>query len=83
MTTRKITVLSTKTNGEGRKEVMTDAATWGQLKVAIEAAGLSTADMKATVRSTKNSLDRDDAEIPAGDQVIFLTPAKVKSGVNA
>ena len=83
MTQRKITVLSTKTNGSGRKEIMTDAATWGELKTAIEAEGLDTTDMKASVRSNKVTLDNDGAEVPAGDQIIFLTPAKVKSGFAA
>lgn len=75
---RKVTVLST--NGEGRKEVTTDVTTWGALKPLIQEQGLTVNNMKATVRSTKNTLESNDSVLPNEDFVIFLTPMKVKSG---
>lgn len=75
---RKVTIVSTKFSGN--KEVMSDASNWGELKAHIESAGISLANMKAVRRDTSNTLESNNAELPTGDFVLFLTPAKVKSG---
>lgn len=78
---RKVIVVSTKDND--RKEIMTDATTWSELKAQIEASGLSVGDMKATVRDTKATLEHNQAVLPTGEFTLFLTPGKVKSGIKA
>lgn len=75
---RKVTAVSTRDGG--RKEVDTDVTTWGELKPLLEAEGMTTSNMKAMVRDTKQNLERDDAQLPTGDFTLFLTPGKVKSG---
>lgn len=75
---RKVTVVSTRENV--RKEINSDATTWGQLKTEIERQGVSTGDMKAMIRENKNNLENDGASLPSGEFTLFLTPGKVKSG---
>ena len=75
---RKVTVVSTQSNE--KKEVSSNATTWGQLKEDSIVAGMLNGDMKVTVRETRVDLAHEDAELPTGDFTIFLFPAKVKSG---
>lgn len=75
---RKVKALSTQSNEI--KELMTSATTWGQLKE--ELGSLIQGDMKATVQSTKQTLEHNEAVLPDGDFVLFITPNKVKSGLN-
>jgi hypothetical protein len=77
---RKIIVFSTTA---GRKiEVMTDAATWGQLKSVTEVRGLLSDNMEGAVKETKVSLKSDDAVLPVGDCTIFLVQSKTKAGIS-
>jgi len=73
---RTVTVVSTQANE--RREIQSDATTWGQLK--REISSMMTGDMKVTVRETRVDLSHEDAELPTGNFTIFLFPNKVKSG---
>lgn len=76
---RKVTVVSTRDGG--KKEVMSSASTWGDLKNDLESNGISTSDMKAMERATKVTYEKADAVLPTGEFVIFLTTGKkMKSG---
>lgn len=76
---RKIIVVSARDNS--RKEVMSDATTWGALQPALDGQNISTTDMKAILRETKTALESNDSVLPTGEFTLFLTPGKVKSGV--
>lgn len=55
-----------------------EAATFGQLKKELRQVKWS--GMRVVERSTKATLQMDDAILPQGDFVLFLVPEKVKSG---
>jgi hypothetical protein len=73
---RKITLFNS--NSQVRKEVMTNATTWGQLK--SENVDFITANLRGMVRETRVSLEHDDAQLPSGESVIFLATKEIKSG---
>ncbi len=56
----------------------TDARTFGELKKEMKQVKWS--GMRVVERSTKATLQMDDATLPQGDFVLFLVPEKVKSG---
>lgn len=65
-------------------EITTSATTWGQLQAELRSTkNLDVSNMNAKVRSSKVTLEHKDAELPTGEFTIFVTPAKVKSGVKA
>lgn len=74
---RKITIVSTNTDQVF--DVESSAETWGELKREDAVSNVS-GGMKAIVRETKNTLENDQAILPQGDFVLYLTPGKVKSG---
>jgi len=75
-TSRKITLFNS--NSTVTKEVITSATTWGQLKA--ENTDFITANLRGMVRSTRVSLEHDDAQLPAEECVIFLATKEIKSG---
>lgn len=62
------------------KTVSSNATTWGALKTDLNNAGVDTNNVSATLRVSKLALTRDDAQLPEGDQVIVLSPTKIKAG---
>jgi len=58
--------------------VDSNARTFGELKAEMNTVKWD--GMRVVVRSTKNTLQDDDALLPAEDFVLFLVPEKVKSG---
>lgn len=62
------------------KNVETSATTWGELKADLRRDGIDYNGMDAVLREGKQTLSLDEAVIPEGDQIIFLSPSKVKSG---
>lgn len=74
---RKITIVSTNTDQVF--DVESSAETWGELKRESSISNVSSG-MKAMIRETKNTLESDQAILPQGDFVLYLTPSKVKSG---
>lgn len=77
---REITVFSTSTSN--LKRITTDAATWGALKPILKNEGIDPEGMKGMVKETEGTLENDGAQLPEGPFKLFLTPAKVKSGLN-
>lgn len=78
---RTITIISTQ--GDQRVTLDTNVSTWGQLKDAINGEGtMSANDAKAMIRGTRESLSGNSDVLPTGDFTVFLTPSKVKSGLN-
>jgi len=75
---RKINTYSTLTNAPG--SVMSDATTWGQLK--LQLGDLIQGDMKAVIKETKVTLENELATLPEGEFTVFLFPNKVKSGAS-
>jgi len=57
-----------------------DARTFGELKKDLS--NVKWSGMRVVERSTKNTLQREDAMLPAGEFVLFLVPEKVKSGMS-
>lgn len=65
-------------------EITTSARTWGELQNELRSQkNMDVSGMNAKVRSSKVTLEHKDAELPTGEFTIFVTPAKVKSGVKA
>lgn len=60
--------------------VSSDARTFGELKKATP--NVKWDGMRVVERATKNTLQVDDAVLPATDFVLFLVPEKVKSGID-
>lgn len=58
-------------------------STWSQLKTAIGEAGIATQNMKAMIRSSRLTLEQNDAQIPNEDFTLMLTPGRVKSGTTS
>lgn len=58
--------------------VESDARTFGELKKQLT--NIKWDGMRVVERTTKNTLQMDDAVLPATDFVLFLVPEKVKSG---
>jgi hypothetical protein len=75
-----ITVTISSSSSDGLKTVQTNATTWSALRDDLEDAGVSTSNMKGIVRSTRNTLESDDAAIPNEDFTLFLVTREIKSG---
>lgn len=60
--------------------VESNARTFGELKKQLP--NIKWDGMRVVERSTKNTLQMDDAVLPAIDFVLFLVPEKVKSGAD-
>ena len=58
--------------------VETNARTFGELKKELK--NVKWDGMRVVERSTKNTLEMDEAILPATDFVLFLVPEKVKAG---
>ena len=77
----KVTIFSTK--GKKRSTVNTSATTWGELKSALSAEGIETDNMKAIIGENQVTLESSKAVLPVDfDFTLFLTPIKVKNGVD-
>ena len=77
----KVTIFSTK----GRKQsvVNTTSTTWGELKSVLSAEGIETDNMKAIIGENQVTLESSKAVLPVDfDFTLFLTPIKVKNGVD-
>ena len=76
MSTRKVTLKVT--SQKDLIKVESNARTFGELKKEVKE--VKWTGMRVVERSTKNTLDMDDAILPAGEFTLFLVPEKVKSG---
>lgn len=76
---REIKIISTQ--GDNNVSITSAATTWSELQREVNAAGVSTSNMKAMVRETKATLEMADAQLPTGNFTLFLTASKVKSGL--
>ena len=77
MSTRKVTVVSTKTNKIMNYE--TEATTWGELVETIQG-DFDLSNLKANENINKTTLEHIDAKLPEGPFRVFLRPTKTKSG---
>ena len=77
MSTRKVTVVSTKTNKIMNYE--TEATTWGELVETIQK-DFDLSNLKANENINKTTLEHIDAKLPEGPFRVFLRPTKTKSG---
>jgi ethanolamine ammonia-lyase large subunit len=77
-TVRNITIFSQRDNE--MVTVQSDDVTWGSLKDNFEEE-ISFNNMRGVVKSTRNTLDVDDARLPEGEFTLFLFPKKVSSGM--
>lgn len=77
-----ITVTVFSTNDSQRASVSINSGdNWSTLKEKIAAeTSISTANMKAMVRETRNTLEHNEAALPTSNFTLILTPGKVKSG---
>lgn len=76
MSKRKVTLKLTTQKDLVVRE--SEARTFGELKA--EFSDIKFDGMRVVERSTKNTLQMDDAILPATDFVLFVVPEKVKSG---
>ncbi len=76
---RTITVIGTTLSTP--REYQTESTTWGQLKDLVSRDFGDVSNMKAVVKETRATLEREDALLPDSDCTIFLTQAKIKAGV--
>jgi len=77
---REITVYSTR--GQQKQIFNTDVNRWGELKSLITQDGSSLDGLVATENVNRTNLEHTDATLPSGDFIVFLRPAKTKSGAN-
>lgn len=77
MSTRKVTVVSTKTNKIMNYE--TEATTWGELVETIQG-DFDLSNLKANENINKTTLEHIDAKLPEGPFRVFLRPTKTKAG---
>lgn len=75
---REITIISTQISS--KKTITSAATTWGELKSTLVNEGLYTSGMKVMEQATKASYEHDNAALPEGNFILFLTPGKMKSG---
>lgn len=63
-------------------DVETSARTWGELKVDLKKAGISTSNMIGVIKSTHTNLELDSALLPSTNakEVLFLFQQTMKSG---
>lgn len=75
---RLVTIFSSV--GESKKEITSDASTWGELQVDLNTNGISIDNKKVILKTTKATLESSEAVLPSEDFAIMLIPGKVKSG---
>jgi hypothetical protein len=75
---RNITIFSQRDNQ--LVTVQSDDVSWGSLKSSFKDE-ISFNNMRGVVKSTRNTLDVDDARLPADEFTVFLFPKKVSSGM--
>jgi len=75
-----ITVTVYNTAGASKKEVQTNATTWGELQADLTKEGVTYEGMKAILGGSHLTLDSDIAVLPTEDFKLFLSATKVKSG---
>lgn len=63
-------------------QIESSASTWAQLKLELRAAGYDMSTLIATEKETRHTLEHDESTLPTGDFVLFLRPAKTKSGAD-
>jgi hypothetical protein len=68
------------TVGSNKSECLTSATVWEQLKGEMLEKGVLLNGMKAIVGGTEVTLESPNAQLPAGNFMLFLVPDKVKSG---
>ena len=73
---RKIILYSTK---GGKKEIASDAQTWGELKEKVEEL-YDLENLQATENINKTTLVNNDAVLPEKNFIIFLRPIETKGG---
>jgi hypothetical protein len=73
---RKITLFNA--NSQVRKEIMSSATTWGQLK--SENSDFISGNVKGIVRETKVTLDNEEATLPTTEFTLFIATKEIKSG---
>jgi len=76
MSTRKVTLKVT--SQKDLIKVDSEARTFGELKKEVKSVKWD--GMRAVERASKNTVELDEAILPAGDFTLFLVPEKVKSG---
>lgn len=74
------TVKVYSTVGSNKSQCLTNATTWEQLKGEMLEKGVLLDGMKAIVGGSEVTLESPNAQLPAGDFMLFLVPDKVKSG---
>ena len=74
---RTIKLFNSKTNALQELTSMSNGLTWGNLIGSIT--GYEDG-MKGINRANQNSYETNESQLPDGDLIIFLVPAKVKSG---
>ena len=77
--TRVIKIVS-NTESNTVTNVESSATTWGELKADLDAQGIKHSGLNPVLRAGKVTLTYDESQIPEGDQIVFLSPIKVKSG---
>lgn len=75
---RTVTILFTQTST--RETVTTSAQTWGELQRELSG---NIANKRIVVRETKNTLESTEAQLPAGNFVLFAYPKESKAGAKA
>ena len=75
--TRRILLWSPKT---GKKEFSTSVSTWGELKTLLDQENIAYSGMKVIVGETKNTIETDEAVLPAGDFTLYFMVKKSKAG---
>ena len=75
-------VLAFSTRGNSMTQIESSASTWSQLKSELRLAGYDMSTLIATEKYTRHTLEHDESTLPTGDFVLFLRPAKTKSGAD-
>ena len=76
----KVEVFNTNTNS--MKVVEFSARTWETLDATLSENGISTEGMRAVIAHSQTDLVQPGAAIPQQDFTLFLSPSKIKNGVN-
>lgn len=76
---RKVVVFNMGDNT--RQQIDTNAVTWGEvLQASSSIRSMVAPDMQIVIKQTKTTIQSEQAVLPDGDVMIYLTPGKVKSG---
>jgi len=75
---RKIVVFDP--TGPRKFEYLTSSSKWSDIASLLREEGVDMNKMEGTIKSTGNTLKLPEAQIPDGDQIIFLTLTKQSSG---